>query len=277
MTSAACFPSPGTGALIGQVQFLSQVPLFPFSASPPVSLRVSSISGFRGGSLYIKGSTLVSIAVSFNFFCGLAPRPLRQLYVINVPLSSYPNRCKILAPSRTCFSLLPARSLTQTASDVFPLLQVGRIGGRNASVAMSTFSAGFRWSRFQLGLSLREANQRRASKKKADNSDMENDTDGRAANSTTLECSYDDVAPSLETLGTCALVLAGVFMARRLLILVLSIFIHRDCPASLLFPAWCVGVWGGAAVEDAGKEGREMMTRERTGGGKPGRRREERR
>ena len=145
------------------------------------------------------------------------------------------------------------------------LNQAGRIGGSNASRAMSAFSSGFGWANFKGLVNLGRSGQqgRRGGKEGPGKADDLNG-DGKLSDrelgewkkknevSTTIEaidgggnmsqasatCSFDDVAPPLETVMACVSALACIFIARNALVLTLSFCFQRDQPPTLLFPAW---------------------------------------
>ena len=136
----------------------------------------------------------------------------------------------------------------------------GRIGGSNASEGIRTLTDGFGWSNFELGLRLDTSlpAERRAKKAQFDSGtlntdDVEDygpcDVSDYAANASECvefygdDCSLAEVAPPVEKLLTCLIVLCGCWAVRILLGVICSRSWRppkdrRDWPDSLLFPSW---------------------------------------
>lgn len=155
-----------------------------------------------------------------------------------------------------------AGSSTVLITQVQMLNMYGRIGGSNASEGMRTLTDGFGWSNFELGLRLDTSLQaeRRAKKAQFDSETLDTDdvddedygpcdvSDNAANASGCVEfsgdvCSLAEVAPPVEKLLTCLIVLCGCWAVRILLGVICSrswrpTKDRRDWPDSLLFPSW---------------------------------------
>ena len=108
-------------------------------------------------------------------------------------------------------------------------------GGSRASEGMSSFSKGFGWANFDLGLTLPRSNtstnttSRRASKPKPKGGTTDEDA---------ASCSTEDLLPPIEILITCLFVIVGVSVSRQLLVFILKHFLHKDQPPTLFFGVW---------------------------------------
>lgn len=156
-----------------------------------------------------------------------------------------------------------AGSSTVLISQVQVLNLMGRIGGSNSSEGMKTFTEGFGWANFDVGLRLRDAGEEKRRAKKtgsfdSDDLDLDDEEGGvgkvQCANSTNEtgssrcdesgeDCSWSVIAPSMEKIVTCFVVLCASSLFR----LVLGMLCTRpwkppedrkDWPDSLLFPSW---------------------------------------
>ena len=147
-----------------------------------------------------------------------------------------------MSDHRGSFRVVPE----QGATDVMHV----RAGGSGASKSMSTFSQGFGWANFDVGLTLpgrntpatnttagrrRHERSRRTSKSKTE-SNTGTETDLGIEND--ASCSSEDLLPPTEILITCLCVLVGVSIARQLLVIVFTHFLHKEQPATLFFGAW---------------------------------------
>ena len=130
-------------------------------------------------------------------------------------------------------------------------------GGSKRSEGMSSFSEGFAWANFDLGLTLRGKNasaqvqadrRRRGPYRRASKSGgKQQDTAGSEGQSYVQEdgngrCEASQILPPVEILVTCGGVLFAVTVARQLLVLVFTRCLQRDQPPTLFFPAWEVGL-----------------------------------
>ena len=147
-----------------------------------------------------------------------------------------------------------ARGSMALVTQVQFLSKTGRIGGSNGSAALSTFSGGFDWANYKLGISmLGDSNNKTGAAEKrrtdgvngdrrqkkgkgsGDDEDGEDSEDGAGE----VECSWDTVGrESVETIITCLLCLFVVFCLRSSLCYILEHVLHRqvsDFLALLLF------------------------------------------
>ena len=132
-------------------------------------------------------------------------------------------------------------------------------GGSKRSEVMSSFSEGFAWANFDLGLTLpgrNESAQVQADRRRRDpyrrsnsggkqqdaafsdsagkSSHVQEDGNGR--------CEAAQILPPVEILVTCGVVLFTVAVARQLLVLVFTRCLQKEQPPTLFFPAWEVGL-----------------------------------
>jgi hypothetical protein len=113
-------------------------------------------------------------------------------------------------------------------------------GGSRASEGMSSFSKGFGWANFDLGLTLPGRNtsttttSRRSSKPRPKDGTTDIDLGDEVASS----CSTEELLPPIEILITCLCVIVSVSVSRQLLVFILMHFLHKDQPPSLFFGVW---------------------------------------
>ena len=141
------------------------------------------------------------------------------------------------------------------------LNQIGRIGGSEASESMSSYSDGFKWANYDLGLSLpgrsasnattrrkHQRNRRTAHKAGASQIGQGQASTGGSGEvymnqydqdgGDEASCDFSQLLPPTEILITCLVVMSSVFIARQLLVLAFKHCLHKDQPSSLLFGAW---------------------------------------
>ena len=133
------------------------------------------------------------------------------------------------------------------------LNMVGRVGGENGSDSMAAFSDGFGWANLDMQFSIfgTETSARRSFRRRARRTSRRapkksRDTDTNVtldSNETSVDleerdCSWDSVAPSVEKIVLCVMILSAVFCVRSLLVLVVQKCFKKEAPTSLLFPLW---------------------------------------
>ena len=141
---------------------------------------------------------------------------------------------------------------------------MGRVGGENGSAGMSSFTEGFGWANYDLGMfgssfgsstsRRRQLHQRRAQRRvKAKPGNREKTEDCKQIealgqplseecrilmNQLAPECNIEAILPNLEQCCTCAAVFVGVALLRALVALIVDKGLHKDVPVSLMFPCW---------------------------------------
>ena len=138
---------------------------------------------------------------------------------------------------------------------------VGRVGGSNGSTTMAAFGDGLGWANLDLPFSMvgadasrRHASWRRrrvssssslrtASTSKSGEKSDEQAVDGAAEDTGSAlpeseECSFQAVAPPLDKLLVCLVLLISIFCLRSLLVLIIERCMKKSAPTALLFPLW---------------------------------------
>lgn len=133
------------------------------------------------------------------------------------------------------------------------LNMVGRVGGENGSDSMAAFSDGFGWANLDMQFSIfgrdtsarRSSNRRtrresrRASKKSQnENTNITFDLDANSTNIDEGNCSWESVAPPVEKIVLCVMILLAVFCTRSLLVVVVEKCFKKEAQTALLFPLW---------------------------------------
>jgi hypothetical protein len=133
-------------------------------------------------------------------------------------------------------------------------------GGSKRSEGMSSFSEGFAWANFDLGLTLPGRNEsaqvqadrrRRDPYRRSKSGGKQQDaafSDSAGKSSHVQEdgngsCEASQILPPVEILLTCGGVLLIVTAARQLLALVFTRYLQKEQPPTLLFPAWEVDLF----------------------------------
>ena len=126
-------------------------------------------------------------------------------------------------------------------------------GGSKRSEGMSSFSEGFAWANFDLGLTLRgknESAQVQADRRRrgpyrlsTKSGGKQQDAAGSASQGQSYvqedgSCEVSQILPPVEIFLTCGGLLLIVTMARQLLVLVFTRCLKKEQPPTLFFPAW---------------------------------------
>lgn len=107
---------------------------------------------------------------------------------------------------------------------------------------MNSFSGGFSWANFDLGvIALPRRNlssTQRASAKRSRVTSTTTDNFGSSDGKLVDKCDVSLMTPPMEIVLTCLCVLVAVSISRSALVLFYVYCVHKEAPAALLFPAW---------------------------------------
>ena len=132
---------------------------------------------------------------------------------------------------------------------------MGRIGGSNGSVGMSSFTEGLGWANFEFGLvgtsggnsSRRVWHQRRAKSRTTDllaKAECEQalkhkqEMSEKCKSLLDKSCTFGRILPSLEQCVTCFIILLAVAVSRALIVLGIEKGLHKEAPTGFMFPCW---------------------------------------